>query len=94
MVGAGYWNEYDRHNGTTIYTKNPTLSQFNRKQRLNGSWGDQIEKNLAYFFNTVILRNPDTHGLNEANFEEGAPFSKRFLSRDLDRGEGHLSLLP
>lgn len=23
MVGAGYWNEYDRHNGTTIYTKKP-----------------------------------------------------------------------
>ncbi|BEV37988.1 lipase [Bacillus stercoris] len=68
MVGAGYWNEYDRHNGTTIYTKNPVLSQINRKQRLSGRWGDQIEKNLVYFIDTVILRNPDTHGLNEANF--------------------------
>ncbi|MDR4227432.1 lipase [Bacillus mojavensis] len=68
MVGAGYWNEYDRHNGTTIYTKNPALSQINRKQRLSGRWGDQIEKNLVYFIDTVILRNPDTHGLNEANF--------------------------
>ncbi|MBY8913031.1 lipase, partial [Bacillus sp. YC2] len=37
MVGAGYWNEYDRHNGTTIYTKNPSLSQFSRKERLNGT---------------------------------------------------------
>ncbi|MGG0913556.1 lipase [Bacillus velezensis] len=68
MVGAGYWNEYDRHNGTTIYTKNPSLSQFSRKQRLDGKLSEQISKNLAYFFTTVILRNPDTHGLNEANF--------------------------
>ncbi|BBA77786.1 MULTISPECIES: lipase [Bacillus] len=68
MVGAGYWNEYDRHNGTTIYTKNPSLSQFSRKQRLGGNLSEQISKNLAYFFTTVILRNPDTHGLNEANF--------------------------
>ncbi|MGD2435526.1 lipase [Bacillus velezensis] len=68
MVGAGYWNEYDRHNGTTIYTKNPSLSQFSRKQRLGGTLNEQISKNLAYFFTTVILRNPDTHGLNEANF--------------------------
>ncbi|MEC1372337.1 lipase [Bacillus velezensis] len=68
MVGAGYWNEYDRHNGTTIYTKNPSLSQFSRKQRLDGNLNEQISKNLAYFFTTVILRNPDTHGLNEANF--------------------------
>lgn len=68
MVGAGYWNEYDRHNGTTIYTKNPALSQFSREQRLSGRWGDQIAKNLAYFIGTVIVRNPDTHGLNEANF--------------------------
>ncbi len=68
MVGAGYWNEYDRHNGTTIYTKNPALSQFSREQRLSGKWGDQITKNLAYFIGTVIVRNPDTHGLNEANF--------------------------
>ncbi|UOF67459.1 lipase [Bacillus velezensis] len=68
MVGAGYWNEYDRHNGTTIYTKNPSLSQFSRKQRLDGNLNEQIGKNLAYFFTTVILRNPDTHGLNEANF--------------------------
>ncbi|MEC0313939.1 lipase [Bacillus subtilis] len=69
MVGAGYWNEYDRHNGTTIYTKNPALSQFSREQRLSGKWGDQITKNLAYFIGTVIVRNPDTHGLNEANFK-------------------------
>ncbi|PJY98899.1 lipase [Bacillus vallismortis] len=68
MVGAGYWNEYDRHNGTTIYTKNPALSQFSREQRLSGRWSDQIAKNLAYFIGTVIVRNPDTHGLNEANF--------------------------
>lgn len=68
MVGAGYWNEYDRHNGTTIYTKNPSLSQFSRKLRLDGNLSEQISKNLAYFFTTVILRNPDTHGLNEANF--------------------------
>lgn len=68
MVGAGYWNEYDRHNGTTIYTKNPSLSQFSRKQRLGGNLNEQISKNLTYFFTTVILRNPDTHGLNEANF--------------------------
>ncbi|MCW1835374.1 MULTISPECIES: lipase [Bacillus] len=68
MVGAGYWNEYERHNGTTIYTKEPSLSRFNRNQRLNGSLGDQIEKNLAYFISTVILQNPDSHGLNEANF--------------------------
>lgn len=68
MVGAGYWNEYDRHNGTTIYTKNPSLSQFSRKQRLDGNLNEQISKNLTYFFTTVILRNPDTHGLNEANF--------------------------
>lgn len=61
-------NEYDRHNGTTIYTKNPSLSQFSRKQRLGGNLSEQISKNLAYFFTTVILRNPDTHGLNEANF--------------------------
>ncbi|MBY8914949.1 lipase, partial [Bacillus sp. YC2] len=46
----------------------PSLSQFSRKERLNGTLSEQIGKNLAYFLTTVILRNPDTHGLNEANF--------------------------
>ncbi|MFP3675399.1 lipase, partial [Bacillus sp. SIMBA_031] len=68
MVGAGYWNEYDRQKGTTIDTKNPSLSHFSRKQRLDGNLNEQITKNRAYFFTTVILRNPDTHGSNEAHF--------------------------
>ena len=33
MVGAGWLLEYDRHNGTTIYTKNPSQSRRERIDR-------------------------------------------------------------
>ncbi|MEC0483393.1 lipase, partial [Bacillus glycinifermentans] len=68
MVGAGWWNEYDRHNGTTIYTKDPELSNAVREARMQGDVFQQIGQNAGYFFQTAILGMPDTHGLNDSNF--------------------------
>ncbi|MGN9864791.1 lipase [Bacillus swezeyi] len=68
MVGSGWWNEYDRHNGTTIYTKDPSLAETNREERLEGNKLQQVGRNLIYFANTLIFQNPDTHGLNKGNF--------------------------
>ncbi|MFB6497882.1 lipase family protein [Bacillus haynesii] len=68
MVGAGWWNEYDRHNGTTIYTKDPSLSRLSREERMRGTIGDKIEKNIAYFFQTAVFGMPDTHWVGSNNF--------------------------
>ncbi|MCC2188202.1 lipase family protein, partial [Bacillus licheniformis] len=58
MVGAGWWNEYDRHNGTTIYTKDPELSNAVREARMQGDVFQQIGQNAGYFFQTAILGMP------------------------------------
>ncbi|MFT0801188.1 lipase [Bacillus swezeyi] len=68
MVGSGWWDEYDRHNGTTIYTKDPSLAEANREERLDGNKLQQVGRNLLYFANTLIFQNPDTHGINKSNF--------------------------
>ncbi|MEC1429126.1 lipase, partial [Bacillus sonorensis] len=68
MIGAGWWNEYDRHNGTTIYTKDPALSNAMREMRMRGKVTDQIGVNAAYFFQTAILGMPDTHWVGSNNF--------------------------
>ncbi|MEC0493407.1 lipase, partial [Bacillus glycinifermentans] len=68
MVGSGWWDEFDRHNGTTIYTKDPSIATSNREKRLDGNKLQQVGRNLMYFANTLIFQNPDTHGLNKGNF--------------------------
>ncbi|MEC1560240.1 lipase [Bacillus haynesii] len=68
MVGAGWWDEFDRHNGTTIYTKEPSIATANREERLDGNKLQQVGRNLLYFANTLIFQNPDTHGINKSNF--------------------------
>jgi len=68
MVGAGWWDEFDRHNGTTIYTKDPSIATANREERLDGNKLQQVGRNLLYFANTLIFQNPDTHGINKSNF--------------------------
>ncbi|MEK4267933.1 lipase [Bacillus sp. FSL W8-0940] len=68
MVGSGWWDEFDRHNGTTIYTKDPSIATANREKRLDGNKLQQVGRNLIYFANTLIFQNPDTHGLNDSNF--------------------------
>ena len=68
MIGAGWWNEYDRHNGTTIYTKDPAVSNAMREMRMRGKVTDQIGENAAYFFQTAILGMPDTHWVGSNNF--------------------------
>ncbi|KAA0807323.1 lipase [Bacillus licheniformis] len=68
MVGAGWWNEYDRHNGTTIYTKDPELSNAVREARMQGDVFQQIGQNAGYFFQTAILGMPDTHWVGSNNF--------------------------
>jgi hypothetical protein len=57
------------------------VPQFSRKQRLDGNLNEQISKNLAYFFTTVILRNPDTHGTVRA---------RGFSYKSLSRCGGHI----
>ncbi|MCY7800876.1 lipase [Bacillus haynesii] len=68
MVGAGWWDEYDRHNGTTIYTKDPELSNAVREARMQGDVFQQIGQNAGYFFQTAILGMPDTHWVGSNNF--------------------------
>ena len=68
MVGSGWWNEYDRHNGTTIYTKDPELSNAVREARMQGDVFQQIGQNAGYFFQTAILGMPDTHWVGSNNF--------------------------
>ncbi|MEC1867935.1 lipase family protein [Bacillus paralicheniformis] len=68
MIGAGWWNEYDRHNGTTIYTKDPAVSNAMREARMQGDVFQQIGQNAGYFFQTAILGMPDTHWVGSNNF--------------------------
>ncbi|MFB8733375.1 hypothetical protein ACEQPO_03875 [Bacillus sp. SL00103] len=37
MVGAGWGLEYEQHNGTTIYTKDPSDARLKRHKRLKSS---------------------------------------------------------
>lgn len=68
MVGAGWWNEYERHNGTTIFTKDPSIARAMREERMSGRPSSVIGKNTAYFLLTTVFRNPDTHMISKKNF--------------------------
>nr|MDH3076751.1 lipase [Bacillus velezensis] len=70
MVGSGWFLEYDRHNGTTIYTKDPSIARQDRAQRLISSYGvPGILTNLiTSFYGQAFAKNPDTHSLNDSNF--------------------------
>ncbi|MEC0485765.1 lipase [Bacillus glycinifermentans] len=68
MVGAGWWDEFERHNGTTIYTKDPSVARANREERMDGNWVQQVGKNAGYFIKTFLLHNPDTHWVGNDNF--------------------------
>ncbi len=68
MIGSGWWNEYDRHNGTTIYTKDPELSNAVRETRMQGDVFQQMGQNAGYFVQTAILGMPDTHWVGSNNF--------------------------
>ncbi|MCY8944324.1 lipase [Bacillus atrophaeus] len=71
MVGAGWFLEYDRHNGTTIYTKDPSIARQNRSNRLNMSLGVSgvLTSLITTFYGQAFAKNPDTHSLNDSNFK-------------------------
>ncbi|MED1739674.1 lipase [Bacillus swezeyi] len=68
MVGAGWWNEYDRHNGKTIYTKNPALSRVQREERMRGDFGQKVQNSFVYFLQTYAFQMPETHWVGSNNF--------------------------
>nr|MDH3084226.1 hypothetical protein [Bacillus subtilis] len=70
MVGSGWFLEYDRHNGTTIYTKDPSIARQDRANRLNTSLGipGVLGSLITSFYGQAFAKNPDTHSLNDSNF--------------------------
>ncbi|WP_270574509.1 lipase [Bacillus glycinifermentans] len=101
MIGAGWWNEYDRHNGTTIYTKDPAVSNAMREMRMRGKVTDQIGENAAYFFQTAILGMPDTHwvGSNNFSFDEDGNIKnidgdELVYDKNLKAGSGAIKVTP
>ncbi|MCY7948676.1 lipase [Bacillus atrophaeus] len=73
MIGSGWLLEYERHNGTTIYTKDPSASRQARMNRLDpvqqGGVTGVIGRLITDFLLTEAMRMPDTHGLNDSNFK-------------------------
>ncbi|MGM0948747.1 lipase [Bacillus vallismortis] len=71
MVGSGWFLEYDRHNGTTIYTKDPSIARQDRANRLNTSLGipGVLGSLITSFYGQAFAKNPDTHSLNDSNFK-------------------------
>lgn len=86
MVGSGWFLEYDRHNGTTIYTKDPSIARQDRAQRLISSYGvPGILTNLiTSFYGQAFAKNPDTHSLNDSNFK----FDKNGNIQSVDGSKG------
>ena len=72
MTGSGWWNEYERHAGRTIYTKDPSTSRVERQIRLDPKYNGGIVGtvfNVAVdYIATTAMGMPDTHGLNKGNF--------------------------
>lgn len=71
MVGSGWFLEYERHNGTTIYTKDPSLSRASRSLRLSPAQGitGVLSSLIAAFYGQAFAKNPDTHSMIDANFK-------------------------
>ncbi|WP_353853816.1 lipase [Bacillus sp. Bos-x628] len=71
MVGAGWFLDYDRHNGTTIYTKDPSIARQDRANRLNMSLGvpGVLTSLMTTFYGQAFAKNPDTHSLSDSNFQ-------------------------
>ncbi len=71
MVGSGWFLEYERHNGTTIYTKDPSLSRTSRSLRLSPAQGitGVLSSLIAAFYGQAFAKNPDTHSMIDANFK-------------------------
>ncbi|MGE6632135.1 lipase [Bacillus sp. NPDC077027] len=69
MVGAGWGLEYDRHNGTTIYTKDPSSARQKRKSRLKVAALSGSLIPIASDFIMQALGMDDTHAISESNFK-------------------------
>lgn len=69
MVGAGWGLEYDQHNGTTIYTKDPSDARLKRKNRLKAVALSASLIPLAADFIMQALGIDDTHAISESNFK-------------------------
>ncbi|MGN7341259.1 lipase family protein, partial [Bacillus paralicheniformis] len=72
MTGSGWWDEYERHAGRTIYTKDPSTSRVERQIRLdpkyNGGIFGTVFNVAVDYIATTAMGMPDTHGLNKGNF--------------------------
>ncbi|MCY8034704.1 lipase [Bacillus sonorensis] len=72
MTGSGWWDEYLRHAGRTIYTKDPSISRAERQIRLdpkfNGGILGMVFGVASDYITTTAMGMPDTHGLNKGNF--------------------------
>ncbi|MEC0364301.1 lipase, partial [Bacillus subtilis] len=86
MVGSGWFLEYDRHNGTTIYTKDPSIARQDRANRLNTSLGipGVLGSLITSFYGQAFAKNPDTHSLNDSNFT----FDKNGNIKSVDGSNG------
>ncbi|MEC1650708.1 lipase [Bacillus vallismortis] len=86
MVGAGWFLEYDRHNGTTIYTKDPSIARQDRANRLTSSLGIPgiLTGLITTFYGQAFAKNPDTHSLNDSNFT----FDKNGNIKSVDDSNG------
>ncbi|MEC1023540.1 lipase family protein [Bacillus paralicheniformis] len=72
MTGSGWWLEYERHAGRTIYTKDPSTSRVERQIRLDPKYNGGIFGTVfgvaSEYIATTAMGMPDTHGLNKGNF--------------------------
>ncbi|MFS0654354.1 lipase [Bacillus sp. 179-C3.3 HS] len=86
MVGAGWLLEYDRHNGTTIYTKDPSQSRRERIERFMSPLGvpGVLGNLITSFYGQAFAKNPDTHSLSDANFQ----FDKNGNIKSVDGSKG------
>lgn len=86
MVGAGWLLEYDRHNGTTIYTKDPSQSRRERIARFVSPLGvpGVLGNLITSFYGQAFAKDPDTHSLNESNFT----FDKNGHIKSVDGSKG------
>ncbi|MEK5502969.1 lipase [Bacillus sp. FSL M8-0168] len=72
MTGSGWWFEYERHAGRTIYTKDPSVARAERQIRLdprvNGGIFGTVLGVATDYITITVMGMPDTHGLNDSNF--------------------------
>ncbi len=69
MVGAGWGLEYEQHNGTTIYTKDPSDARLKRHKRLKAAALSGTLIPIAADFIKQALGIDDTHAISESNFK-------------------------